>query len=105
MLRSGRRDRKIIIERYTTSETVIGAPDETWATHRTEWAEFIPVSGKEVLSLSRQVSGEIARFIILYTSNITTKDRINFKGKYWDIVALRELGRSEGLEITAEART
>jgi SPP1 family predicted phage head-tail adaptor len=103
-MRAGRRDRKIIFERFTTSETVIGAPEETWSTHRTEWAEYIPVSGKEILQLNREVSGELARFNILYTSLISVKDRINFNGKYWDIIAIRELGRNVGLEITAEAR-
>jgi SPP1 family predicted phage head-tail adaptor len=104
MLRAGRRNRKVIIERATTSEEVIGAPKKTWATLRTEWAEEIPIGGKEQLASGREMSTRISRFNFLYFTNVTEKDRLNYDGRYWDIVAIRPLGFNEGLEITAEAR-
>lgn len=104
MLRAGRRDRQIIIQQFSTSETVVGAPEQTWTTYATVWAEYIPISGKEALQLNRETSAELVDFVILYDANITPKHRISYGGKTWDILFLKEIGRREGLRITAEAR-
>lgn len=104
MLSAGRRDRQIIIQRSTLSETVIGAPDETWSTLYTLWADVEPVGGKEQLSSGREMSARLNRFRILYRAGITEKDKISYDGRAWDILTIRETGRREGLEITAESR-
>lgn len=102
MLRAGRKDRKIVIERLTIIQDAIGTPTETWATYKTVWAEYIPVSGRESLAFDHLTSSEIARFIIHYISSITIQDRISFDGKSWHVRYLRELGRNRELEISAE---
>lgn len=105
MMRAGRMDREIVIQRATTSETVVGSPVPTWTTHLTVWAEYIPVSGREFLQMNREVAALTARFIIRWNSDVLETDRISFGGRTWDILSLREIGRQEGLEITAEVRT
>jgi hypothetical protein len=52
--------------------------------------------------MDRPTSFEMVRFWIRYLA-VTTKDRVNYNGKVWAITYLRELGRREGIEITAEA--
>ncbi len=37
-------------------------------------------------------------------SDIDPKDRVRFEGRVYDIVGVKEIGRREGLEITAVAR-
>lgn len=102
-MRPGRLDREITVERLTTTKDSIGGEVETWTTQFITFAEYIPVSGAEALKFEQLTASRIARFIIRYTSDITTKDRISFDSNTWDIRFLKEIGRREWLEITAEA--
>lgn len=104
MLKSGRRDRKIIIQRSSMSETVIGAPEPAWSTLHELWAEVVSVGGKEQGASGREMSARLSRFVILYKPGLKESDRISYDGMIWDIIAFRELGFREGIEITAEAR-
>jgi SPP1 family predicted phage head-tail adaptor len=103
MIEIGNFDRQITIETLSlNSVDAIGAPVETWSKVVQCWSKVVPMSGTEALRLDRQVSTETSRFFIRYRTGITVKDRISYAGKYWDILNIRELGRREQLEITAE---
>lgn len=101
MIRAGRQDRKIVIERVAVEKDAIGHPIETWSTHLTVWAEYIPISGNEVFRSGRETASESARFVVRY-DDITPKDRINYNSGIWDIQHVREIGRRAGLELLAE---
>lgn len=103
-MRAGRMDRRITIERMTTSADSMGFPSPTWSTHKTIWAEVVWMGGKEMLQTSREVTKETALFRVWYV-DVTTHDRINYDSKTWDILTIKEIGRKEGLEITAEQRS
>lgn len=103
MLRAGRRDRKIIIER--NSEGVadeLGRPQPDWVTQHECWAEVNPISGVELLRMGKEVASKVNRFVILYVTGLLETDRISYESEYWDIMSFRELGRREGIEITAQ---
>ena len=104
MLRAGRRDRQVIIKRFTTTENVVGAPEKVESTYATVWAAKIPMSGNEAVQLERETSTEIAGWEMLFDSAVTPKDWLEVDGKAWDILYIREVGREEGMIITAEAR-
>lgn len=106
---AGKRDRRIKIERYTTTQNGLGEEIETWSALATVWANVVPISDGERIE-AQQVNASIStRFTILYSTDVddvNPKDRIEYpvgSGTYYDIYGVKELGRREGLEITATA--
>lgn len=107
MLPAGKRDRRIRLERNTPvlNDLNEGAPG--WALLATVWAEVLPVSDGE-RARAGGIAGDITtRFRIAYAqawANLNPKDRIVFDGRTLDILGVKEIGRREGLEISAAAR-
>lgn len=58
---------------------------------------------------AQQVGSEITtRFQIRWSVNwsaLNPKDRVECEGREYEVVGVKELGRREGIEITANART
>ena len=104
MLNAGQMDRLIVIQRSTATRDTVGQEIVTWSTHATVWAHVTPIGGSELLKNQRDVAPLTSKFVIRYISTITEKDRISYDSRYWDILAIRELGRREGMELTAEVR-
>jgi len=103
-----RLDRKITLERFTyTTDPGSGEQVKTWSTLATVWASKRDVSDSERVA-SAEVSAEIGtRFQIRWDSSwsdLNPKDRVVCDGRTYDIVGVKELGRREGLEISAIAR-
>ncbi|HEV7284322.1 MAG TPA: phage head closure protein, partial [Kaistia sp.] len=86
---------------------VLNNPVEQWLELATVWASKLDVRDSERFS-SAQVGAEIgSRFQIRYSTTVADlnpKDRIVYGGKFYDIVGVKEIGRREGLEISAMAR-
>lgn len=104
MIATGRRDRKITIERATEVRDAIGAVTLTWSTLTYAWAAYIPIPAMESFKAGREAVLRSARFILPYISGLTSEDRISFENDYWNITSWNELGRREGLEVLAEVR-
>lgn len=107
-MKSERLDRKITLERFTYStDPGSGEQVKTWSTLATVWASKRDVSDSERVA-SAEVSAEIGtRFQIRWDSSwadLNPKDRVVHDGRTYDIVGVKELGRREGLEISAIAR-
>lgn len=103
-----RLDRRITLERFTyTTDSGSGEQVKTWSTLATVWAAKRDVSDSERVA-SAEVSAEIGtRFQIRWDSSwssLNPKDRVVYDGLIYDIVGVKELGRREGLEISAIAR-
>jgi SPP1 family predicted phage head-tail adaptor len=79
---------RITIQEPTESRDAYGDPVKTWSTYAIRHADVAPISGREFF-LSQQVySEQTTRFKIRYdsvTKNITTKMRIYFKSRYFNI--------------------
>lgn len=108
MIRAGSLDRRIEIQRATESRDDLNNVVLTWATLRTVWAAKADVRDGERWA-AMEVGAEVTtRFTIRwspYVADVNPKDRIRYGGRTYDIVAVKEIGRREGLEITATART
>lgn len=107
-MQSAKLDRKITIERFTyTTDSGSGEQIKTWSTLATPWASKKDVSDSERVA-SAEVSAEIGtRFQIRYDSSwsdLNPKDRVVYDGRTYDISAVKEINRREGLEISAIAR-
>lgn len=106
-MQAGKLDRRIVLQRATVATDAFNQPVQTWGTLATVWASAKPISDGERARAGEVFSSLSMRFQIRYSStvaNLDTRDRVVFDSRTYDIVAVKEIGRREGLEITAAAR-
>jgi SPP1 family predicted phage head-tail adaptor len=104
---AGKRDRRILILRATTSPDAYNEPIETWSTLVSLWAEYKPLSDGERYRAGEMNASIMARFSILHATvnrTIDPRDRIQFDGRTWDITGVKAVDRNNGIEISATAR-
>lgn len=105
MIRSGRLDKRITIQRKTLTDNEYGEPVETWADLVTLWAIYLPARGSERFAAQQQIAEIDTVFRIRYRQNITVTDRIIYNGRTYDIKAVVDMcGRKDGIELYAKAR-
>lgn len=102
---AGSLDRRIVIERATSTNNAFNEPVETWATYTTVWAARKDVSDGEKLAGGQVGASLSSRFVIRSnptTKAITPEDRVNYDGSIWSIFGLKETaaGRNRFIEIT-----
>lgn len=103
---AGKLDRRITIRRKTVTNGPLGAT-ETWATLGTIWAARKDVSDGEKAAAGTVMSTVAARFTVRSTDmtrGLRPADTITEGRLTFDIVGIKELGRRDYLEITAQAR-
>lgn len=106
-IRSGEMDRRIKFQRATVAPNEFNEPVETWSDRARVWAKYTPVSDGERFRAGERAAEVLARFLIRWSSQVASvspKDRIVFDGRVYAITNVKEIGRREGLEITAGAR-
>lgn len=100
-------DRRVTLQRASYAQNDLGEMVPTWATLATVWASRRDVSDGERVAAA-EVSAIIStRFQIRYDTawaDLNPKDRLSHEGRIYEIVAVKMLGRRDGLEITAAAR-
>lgn len=103
-LDAGRRNRKVAIERFTSTTDDYGHEEKTWAPYVTAWASVSFGTGQERREAAQESASAPATFRLLWnskTSTVTVEDRVQFMGAAWDITSAVPLGFNEGVEITA----
>jgi SPP1 family predicted phage head-tail adaptor len=104
-MRAGRLDRSIELQSLSTTNNSFGEPVETWTTIATVAAAVTPNRGNERFTAQQVVGHAVVTFKIRYRTGLTVLNRIRYQGRQWDIHDVREVGRREGLEIDASARS
>ena len=102
-----RLDRKITLQRRASTQDAAGAPVLIWRTIAIVWASKRDVSDGERIAAAEVSATITTRFQIRFDrdwSDLNPKDRVVFDGRAYDIWGIKEIGRREGLEITATAR-
>ncbi len=100
---AGRLDRKITIEYPTTTTNDYGEEETEWLELATVWAEVRRQSAREMWAAGKVAETE-AMFRIRYRTGIDETCRIYFDETTYKITGVpREIGRKDGLEITAKA--
>lgn len=106
-LRAGDLDRRITIQRASATRDALNNPIPAWS----DLAE-VKASKREVSDAERRAAQENAaeistRFQIHWSptvADINPKDRVIYDAIVHEIVAVKELGRRQGLEISCVAR-
>ncbi len=103
---AGALDRRITIRRATTTNGPLGTT-ETWVDLGTVWAARKDVSDGEKAAAGTVMSTLAARFTVrsnAITRGVRPSDVIVEGRLQFEIVGIKELGRRDYLEITAQAR-
>lgn len=104
-MRAGKLDRRITIQRATTTGTDgFGHPVMTWEDHVTVWAEVLSVSDGERWRAAEVAAHVTHRFRIRWGAGVTAEDRVVYDGRTFEISGVKEIDRRVGQEITAAAR-
>ena len=99
-------DRQITLRRKAVSNTVLGLT-EAWADLGVTWSSRKDVSDGEKIAAGGVMATLAARFVVpssTLTRGLTAKDALIEGGKTFQVMGIKELGRRDFLEITAEAR-
>ena len=105
-MRAGDLDRRITIRRKTVMNGPLGAT-EAWAPLGTIWAARRDVSDGEKAAAGTVMSTLAARYTVRSSEmarGIRPADTISEGRLTFDIVGIKEVGRRDYLEITAQAR-
>ena len=105
---AGPLDRRITIERWGAKTNEFGEDVPEWLHVATVWASAEDIRDSE-RNRAQQVGSDVTtRFRVRWRYSIeqlNPKDRLHYGGRVFNIVAIKSVGRREGLEITAAARS
>lgn len=105
MLNIGNLDRRITIERETETVMPSGSVIKAWTPVATVWAELIQQTASEFFTAYGEAETGTMIFRVRYRPGITSADRVAYGGKAYGITEIKELGRSDALELRGEALT
>lgn len=104
---AGKRNRKVLVERGTSTQDEYGSPVTTWATLWGGWASWRRAGARETLAAAEVGATVTDVFDLPYTptsKDITPEDRLIYDGKTYDIAEAAEIGFHEGVTVKASAR-
>jgi head-tail adaptor len=121
-VRAGLLDSRITIQRKTINQSSSGQPTETWSILANRFASKRPVRGDERFSAAQYAAEEQTQFEIRYNTtlaDLSPLDRIVYPAldegaspepiptdrTIYDILAVHEIGRRDGLRIIAVRHT
>lgn len=106
-MRAGALDRWLTLQKRTVADNALGEEAETFVDLATVKASKTDVSDAEKVR-AQQVGAEITtRFQIRWSvnwSDLNPKDRVTCDGRAYEVTGVKEIGRRDGIEITACAR-
>jgi len=114
-LRAGLLDRRIVLQRNVYTLSSSGDKIDSWSTLSTRWASLNPLSGDERNAAQQWIAKEQVKFTVRWSadiSDLSPLDRIIFPASdvsespiptrsTYDVMAVMEEGRQEGLIILA----
>lgn len=107
-MKSGPRDRRVVIEAPSSTLDAYGGEIVTWSVLATRWASVTPVSDRERFANAETEASITHRFEVLYDptlwASVDPTCRVLFDNRYHEIVAVKEIGTRVGIEISAVAR-
>ena len=107
-MHTGERDRHVTIERAAEIDDGFTKVEGRYAPWKRFWARKTDVSDVERTRAAENGAEITTRFVVRFsgaTRTITPHDRLTCEGRSYNIVGVKEVGRREGIEITASART
>lgn len=98
MTPAGQRDKRVTIERFTSTRDEYNEPVEQWSVVGTRWTAIFYGKGEERRQAAVEEGKQSASFVMLadsITKTISVRDRLFYAGDAWDIVSVSPVGRAE----------
>ena len=105
-MKAGKKDRLITIQEPNESQDAVGQAVPAWADLATDpdvWAAKMDQKGREFFSSHQIVAEQATVFRIYYRDDLTRKMRVVYNGLNWDIHAIVEFARRQGLDLYCTA--
>lgn len=102
-MRAGELDRRITLLEEQETLSPSGASVRQWVPVASVFASFRPLPGRERYQAPQTLAVRTGTWRIRWRSGIHEVMRFRFRGELWRIDGLAEIGRKEGIEITATA--
>ncbi|MFN3362823.1 MAG: phage head closure protein [Allorhizobium sp.] len=102
MIRAGKLDRFITIERRHDSVSAAGSVQPLWTPHATVRAEIVTPELSERTDAAGTIAAESTTFRLRHLAGITPVDRVRYDGRTLNIVSVKEIGRRRGLDLRCE---
>jgi len=101
-MQAGRLDRRIKIEQRVETPNAVGEAVISYTLLADVWAEKKFMSGRELFTAAQFVPEGQVTYRIRYLNGVNEKCRIVDNEDTYDITYIAEIGRREGLAITAK---
>ncbi|XBQ15805.1 MAG: head-tail adaptor protein [Oceanicaulis sp.] len=107
-MRSGSLDRQIDLLSRGSSQSATGAASSDWSVYASEvWAEKRDRSNDQGREDDQAVASRVSTFRVYFRTDVKTDHRVRYPageaGTLYAITGIEEIGRREGLLITARA--
>lgn len=103
MMRAGKLDRVITIERVASTVDDYGTPVEGWSTVATVRAQLVQSTLSEFMAAGGASSETSTVFRVRYLDGLTLADRVKDGPAVFDVKEIKELGRRKWLELRCTA--
>ena len=100
----GRLDRRITLLSRSSAVDAWNQTSKSYSTLATVWAHVADPGAREREEAEQTVTVRTKIFTIRHRSDVSTLNRITYDSDTYEITAIAEIGRKEGLRITAVAR-
>ena len=94
---AGKLRHTIIIQSTTQTQSSSGAITDSWGTFATVRASITPLNGREYFESQQVNAEEVTRFTIRYIASITTKMRILWGSRTYDIRSIINVNQVDKL--------
>jgi SPP1 family predicted phage head-tail adaptor len=102
-MNAGKLDRRITIQSVTEAQDNAGQPVQTDVLLATVWAQVEALRGREPFQGDQFNAQQVTVFTIRYRDDVDATMQIIWEGEEYDVQSVKEIGRREGLEISALA--
>lgn len=103
MMQAGQLDQRITIQALTDGQDAYGHLTQAWSDLVEVWAQYMPGAGNEKYAAAGVYAETQGRFRMRWRAGITVEHRVRFDGRNYDILAVDEIGRRDGLELKVKA--
>lgn len=103
-MKAGKLDRQITLKTLVTTRNAVGEDVPDWVHFITLPAQVIEVRGREYFAAAAVQAEDVLRFKTRFYLGVTRTMRLIYENENYDILAVAEIGRRQGLEITAKVK-
>ncbi|WP_312620418.1 phage head closure protein [Agrobacterium pusense] len=102
-MRSGKLDRTIKVQSFTSTVNEYGTPVQAWTDVATARAQIIQSSTEEYLTNGASDTTSII-FRTRYFEGVNTSSQVIYDGETFNVREVKEIGRRKGLDLRCERK-